>query len=198
MSQILDYVWVNEDYEIVMESISSIVYYNNVRDLPPYCSQDIMIKPNQLFKNPFKSSGDLIVLCDMYHINNLTEPPQIILAEQNQRKEFNDYMETYPSITFKISQTYNYVKNLFREHKQMCSYIGIDVFGKPSEYIIYTNKENVYNYVWVSRYVLYQLSLNKIEWHGLILSPNNDEEIVNKVKSLEVNSIDDLLDRMNI
>jgi len=198
MSQILDYVWVNEDYEIVMESISSIVYYNNVKDLPPYCSQDIMIKPNQLFKNPFKSSGDLIVLCDMYHINNLTEPPQIILAEQNQRKEFNDYMETYPSITFKISQTYNYVKNLFREHKQMCSYIGIDVFGKPSEYIIYTNKENVYNYVWVSRYVLYQLSLNKIEWHGLILSPNNDEEIVNKVKSLEVNSIDDLLDRMNI
>jgi len=198
MSQILDYVWVNEDYEIVMESISSIVYYNNVKDLPPYCSQDIMIKPNQLFKNPFKSSSDLIVLCDMYHINNLTEPPQIILAEQNQRKEFNDYMETYPSITFKISQTYNYVKNLFREHKQMCSYIGIDVFGKPSEYIIYTNKENVYNYVWVSRYVLYQLSLNKIEWHGLILSPNNDEEIVNKVKSLEVNSIDDLLDRMNI
>ena len=103
MAQILDYVWVNEEYEISMESISSNILYDNINDIPPYCFDYSMIKPNQVFRNPFKSANDLIILCDVYYLNNLTEPPQIIIAEHNQRKSFNDYMEQYPNKIFKIT-----------------------------------------------------------------------------------------------
>lgn len=194
MAQILDYVWVNEEYEISMESISSNILYDNINDIPPYCFDYSMIKPNQVFRNPFKSANDLIILCDVYYLNNLTEPPQIIIAEHNQRKSFNDYMEQYPNKIFKITQKHD--KTLFRQHKQMCNYAGIDIFGRPCEYSIFTEKENVYNYVWVSRYILHQLSLGQVEWGELLLIPNTDEDIENKVKSLDMGCIDELFDTL--
>ena len=189
---ILDYVWVNEDYEIRMESIESEIIYNNI----PYLSlsEEIIIKPNQQFRNPFKSANDLIVFCDVYYVNNLSDPPEIIIAEYNQRKSFDEYMEYHSGNTFQITQKHN--KNLFRQHKQMCNYIGIDIFARPNEYSIYTEKENVYNYVWVSRYILHQLSLGDIEWGELLLIPNMEEDIGNKVKSLDMSCIDELLDDM--
>jgi len=196
MAQIIDYVWVNEEYEISMESIHSDITYDTLFNIPPYCFDNIMIKPNQVFRNPFKSANDLIVLCDVYYVNNLTEPPEIILSEHNQRNAFNEYMSQYSGATFKISQKYNSVKNLFRQHKEMCNYIGIDVFGKPCEYSIFTEKENVYNYVWVSRYILFQLT--DIEWGELLLIPNMEEDISNKVKSMEMSCIDELFDTMNL
>jgi len=194
MAQILDYVWVNEEYEISMESISSNILYDNINDIPPYCFDYSMIKPNQVFRNPFKSANDLIILCDVYYLNNLTEPPQIIIAEHNQRKSFNDYMEQYPNKIFKITQKHD--KTLFRQHKQMCNYAGIDIFGRPCEYSIFTEKENVYNYVWVSRYILHQLSLGQVEWGELLLIPNTEEDIENKVKSLDMGCIDELFDTL--
>tara|TARA_B110000503_G_C7153955_1_gene416411 strand:- start:1104 stop:1694 length:591 start_codon:yes stop_codon:yes gene_type:complete len=194
MAQILDYVWVNEEYEISMESISSNILYDNINDIPPYCFDYSMIKPNQVFRNPFKSANDLIILCDVYYLNNLTEPPQIIIAEHNQRKSFNDYMEQYPNKIFKITQKHD--KTLFRQHKQMCNYAGIDIFGRPCEYSIFTEKENVYNYVWVSRYILHQLSLGQVEWGELLLIPNTEEDIENKVKSLDMCCIDELFDTL--
>jgi hypothetical protein len=196
MAQIIDYVWVNEEFEISMESIHSDITYDTLFNIPPYCFDNIMIKPNQVFRNPFKSANDLIVLCDVYYVNNLTEPPEIILSEHNQRNAFNEYMSQYSGATFKISQKYNSVKNLFRQHKEMCNYIGIDVFGKPCEYSIFTEKENVYNYVWVSRYILFQLT--DIEWGELLLIPNMEEDISNKVKSMEMSCIDELFDTMNL
>jgi hypothetical protein len=194
MAQILDYVWVNEEYEISMESISSNILYDNINDIPPYCFDYSMIKPNQVFRNPFKSANDLIILCDVYYLNNLTEPPQIIIAEHNQRKSFNDYMEQYPNKIFKITQKHD--KTLFRQHKQMCNYAGIDIFGRPCEYSIFTEKENVYNYVWVSRYILHQLSLGQVEWGELLLIPNTEEDIENNVKSLDMCCIDELFDTL--
>jgi len=194
MAQILDYVWVNEEYEISMESISSNILYDNINDIPPYCFDYSMIKPNQVFRNPFKSANDLIILCDVYYLNNLTEPPQIIISEHNQRKSFNDYMEQYPNKIFKITQKHD--KTLFRQHKQMCNYAGIDIFGRPCEYSIFTEKENVYNYVWVSRYILHQLSLGQVEWGELLLIPNTEEDIENKVKSLDMGCIDELFDTL--
>lgn len=191
--QILDYVWINEEYEITMQSIESeILYDTNI----PYLSlsHDMIVKPTQIFRNPFKSANDLIVLCDVYYVNNLSEPPEIVIADYNQRKSFNEYMEPYCGATFQITQKHN--KNLFREHKQMCNYIGIDVFARPNEYSIYTEKENVYNYVWVSRYILHQLSLGDVEWGELLLIPNMEEDIGNKVKSLDMSCIDELLDDM--
>lgn len=198
MTQVLDYVWVNEEYEIIMESMTSEVIYNNLNELPHYCFGTNMIKPTQVFKNPFKSHNDMIVLCDMYTVNNLTYPPQILLAEHNQRSSFDEYMESFPSEIFQITQAYKYTKNLFQEHKKMCKYVGVDVFGKPSEYTIYTNKENVYNYVWISRYILFQLSLTDIEWTCLKLSPNNEVDVSKQVKNMEITSIDDMLDGMSI
>jgi hypothetical protein len=192
MAQILDYVWVNQDFEISMESISSEI----LNHIPPYCFDDVMIKPNQVFRNPFKSANDLIVLCDVYYVNNLTDPPEIIIAEHNQRKAFHDYMEQYPNKMFQISQKHD--KTLFREHKKMCNYAGIDIFGKPCEYSIFTEKENVYNYVWISRYILHQLSLGDVEWRELLLIPNSEEDIEHKVKSLDMSCIDELLDNMNL
>jgi len=117
---ILDYVWVNEDYEIVKESIQMDAGYEE--KIPCYSYDNIIIKPTQIFRNPFKSVNDLIVLCDMYNVNPYTEPPEILIAEHNQRKEFNQYMEQYPNTTFQISQKYKHDKNIFRQHKEMCKY----------------------------------------------------------------------------
>ena len=158
-----------------------------------------MIKPNQLFKNPFKSQNDFIVICDVYSVNYLVHPPEIILAEHHQRKSFNDYMERFSETRFIIIQKYNDNKNLYRQHKQMCNYVGVDVFGRPGEYSIYTEKENVYNYVWISRYILYQLSLSDIEWgEELLLVQNEEDELTNKVTQMEINPLNQILDNMNI
>jgi hypothetical protein len=187
---ILDYVWVNEDYEITMQSIESEILYNTI----PYLSlsDDRIIKPNQQFRNPFKSANDLIVFCDVYYVNNLSDPPELIIADYNQRKSFDTYMEQYSGNTFQITQKHN--QSLFRQHKEMCNYIGLDVFARPNEYSIYTEKENVYNYVWISRYILHQLG--DVEWGELLLIPNMEEDIGNKVKSLDMSCIDELLDDM--
>lgn len=192
MSRIIDYVWVNEDYILVTESIES-----DLADIKPYCFDNIMIKPNQIFNHPFKSQHDLIVLCDMYYVNYYTEPHEIILAEHNQRKQFDQYMSNYSGEIFQINQKYNYSTNIFRSHKDMCKYIGIDVFGKPCEFSIYTEKKNVYNYVWMSRYILYQLAKEDIEWTELNLISNGEKDICDDIQQLEVCSIDELFNSMN-
>lgn len=192
MSKIIDYVWVNEEYLLVTESIES-----DLADIHPYCFDNIMIKPNQIFRNPFKSQNDLIALCDMYYINYYTEPHEIILAEHNQRKQFDQYMSNYSGEIFQINQKYNCSEALFRSHKDMCKYIGIDVFGKPCEYSIYTQRKNVYNYVWMSRYILYQLANEDIEWTELNLISSSEDDICENIQQLEVCSIDELFNSMN-
>ena len=184
---------------MVIESITCDKVYDCVDAIPPYWHNNFMIKPNQLFKNPFKSQNDFIVICDVYSVNYLVHPPEIILAEHHQRKPFNDYMERFSETSFIIIQKYNDNKNLYRQHKQMCNYVGVDVFGRPGEYSIYTEKENVYNYVWISRYILYQLSLSDIEWGEELLLVNNEEDdITSKVKNIELNTIDDMFDYLNL
>lgn len=183
MTHILDYVWVNEDYKIVMESIE-----NDSCELYPYWCENIMIKPKQSFKNPFRSESDLIVFCDMYYINNLKEPPEIIIAEHNQRNEFEHYMSSYEGDIFQIIQTYKNNRILFRKHKEMCSYMGIDMFSKPGEFKIYTEKKNVYNYIWITRYILYQISNEDIEWDELLLISNEEENITNSIKQMNVST----------
>ena len=198
-SYIIDFVWVNEEFEMVIESITCDKVYDCVDAIPPYWHNNFMIKPNQLFKNPFKSQNDFIVICDVYSVNYLVHPPEIILAEHHQRKPFNDYMERFSETRFIIIQKYNDNKNLYRQHKQMCNYVGVDVFGRPGEYSIYTEKENVYNYVWISRYILYQLSLSDIEWgEELLLVQNEEDELTNKVTQMEINPLNQILDNMNI
>ena len=198
-SYIIDFVWVNEEFEMVIESITCDKVYDCVDAIPPYWHNNFMIKPNQLFKNPFKSQNDFIVICDVYSVNYLVHPPEIILAEHHQRKPFNDYMERFSETSFIIIQKYNDNKNLYRQHKQMCDYVGVDVFGRPGEYSIYTEKENVYNYVWICRYILYQLSLSDIEWGEELLLVNNEEDdITSKVKNIELNTIDDMFDYLNL
>ena len=197
-SYIIDFVWVNEEFEIVTESIHCDKVYHDVEAIPPYWYNNYMIKPNQLFKNPFKSQNDFIVICDVYYVNNLIHPPEIVIAEHHQRKSFNTYMERFSETQFKIIQTYNN-KEVYRLHKKMCNYVGVDVFGRPGEYSIYTEKENVYNYVWISRYILYQLSLSDIEWgEELLLVKNEEDELSNKVTQMEINPLDQMLENMNL
>ena len=198
-SYIMDFVWINEEFEMVTESIHCDKVYHDVEAIPPYWYNNYMIKPNQLFKNPFKSQNDFIVICDVYSVNYLVHPPEILLAEHHQRKSFNDYMERFSETSFIIIQKYNDNKNLYRQHKQMCNYVGVDVFGKPGEYSIYASKENVYNYVWISRYILYQLSLSDIEWgEELLLVKNEEDELTNKVTQMEMNPLDQMLENMNL
>ena len=80
----------------------------------------------------------------------------------------------------------------------MCNYVGVDVFGRPGEYSIYTSKENVYNYVWISRYILYQLSLEDIDWGDLLLVKNEEDELSNQVTQMEMNPLDQMLENMNL
>ena len=198
-SYIMDFVWVNEEFELAIESITCDKVYDTIDSIPPYWYNNYMIKPNQLFKNPFKSQNDFIVICDVYSVNYLVHPPEILSAEHHQRKSFNDYMERFSETRFIIIQKYNDNKNLYRQHKQMCNYVGVDVFGRPGEYSIYTEKENVYNYVWISRYILYQLSLSDIEWgEELLLVQNEEDELTNKVTQMEINPLNQILDNMNI
>ena len=198
-SYIIDFVWVNEEFEMVIESITCDKVYDCVDAIPPYWHNNFMIKPNQLFKNPFKSQNDFIVICDVYSVNYLVHPPEILLAEHHQRKSFNDYMERFSETSFIIIQKYNDNKNLYRQHKQMCNYVGVDVFSRPGEYSIYASKENVYNYVWISRYILYQLSLSDIEWgEELLLVKNEEDELSNKVTQMEINPLDQMLENMNL
>lgn len=194
-SYIMDFVWVNEEFEMVTESIHCDKVYHDVEAIPPYWYNNYMIKPNQLFKNPFKSQNDFIVICDVYYVNNLTHPPEIVIAEHHQRKSFHTYMERFSETQFKIIQTYNN-KQVYRLHKQMCNYVGVDVFGKPGEYSIYASKENVYNYVWISRYILSQLA--DIEWGDLLLVKNEEDELTNKVTQMEMNPLDKMLENMNL
>ena len=196
MSFSLDFVWINEQYVIVMESFTTRVLYENIQDISPYYVDNYVIKPIQIFKNPFKNENDKIILCDLYYINYLTYPPELIISENNKRENFDTYMEKYSGRIFKITQTYVVVKNLFREHKQMCKYIGIDVFGKQNEYSIFAEKENVYNYVWMSRYILYQLSSTDIEWGELLLVTNEEEDITDKMINMDMAPIDELLNDM--
>ena len=195
-SYIMDFVWVNEEFEMVTESIHCDKVYHDVEAIPPYWYNNYMIKPNQLFKNPFKSQNDFIVICDVYYVNNLIHPPEIVIAEHHQRKSFNTYMERFSETQFKIIQTYNN-KEVYRLHKQMCNYVGVDVFSRPGEYSIYASKENVYNYVWISRYILYQLA--DIEWgEELLLVKNEEDELSNKVTQMEINPLDQMLENMNL
>jgi hypothetical protein len=188
--QIIDYVWINDLYEMETKSVIDTRMFHQIKDIPAYCIGDKLIQPRQLFRHPLKSQYDIIVLCDMVYINYDTEPAQISIPEQNQRNEFAIYMKQYSEPVFKIIQCYKSDTLLFRQHKQLCSHIGIDIFSKPGVYEIYTEKENVYNYVWMSRYMLYLLD-DQIEWTFLNLVPNVEEEIMNKVNELDMNTIDD-------
>lgn len=194
-SYIMDFVWVNEEFEMVTESIHCDKVYHDVEAIPPYWYNNYMIKPNQLFKNPFKSQNDFIVICDVYYVNNLIHPPEIVVAQHHQRKSFHTYMEKFSETQFKIIQKYNN-KNVYRLHKQMCNYVGVDVFSRPGEYSIYASKENVYNYVWISRYILSQLA--DIEWGDLLLVKNEEDELSNKVTQMEMNPLDLMLENMNL
>ena len=46
----LDYVWVNEKCELVTETLTYIKKYDKVEDMPPIYIENIMIKPNKMFK----------------------------------------------------------------------------------------------------------------------------------------------------
>lgn len=194
-SYIMDFVWVNEEFEMVTESIHCDKPYHDVEAIPPYWYNNYMIKPNQLFKNPFKSQNDYIVICDVYYLNNLVYPPEIVVAQHHQRNSFHKYMERFSETQFKIIQSYNN-KQVYRLHKQMCNYVGVDVFSRPGEYSIYASKENVYNYVWISRYILSQLA--DIEWGDLLLVKNEEDELTTKVTQMEMNPLDQMLENMNL
>jgi len=196
--QILDYVWVNEEYEICSNRVVSALFYNNVRDIPQYTYEDICIKPHQLFKNPFLSSSDILVFCDMYRVNLYIYPNEKILSEQNQRNDFKEYMEKYTEPIFKITETYYGDQQAFRQHKQLCRYVGIDVFCKPCEYSIYSEKKNIYNYIWISRYILNQLSGGSVKWLDMTLVPNVEEDVTRQVKQLDVVCMDELFDDFHL
>lgn len=198
MEQTLEYFWVDEDYELVMETFKTTIIYDNVNDIPPYYVDHCMIKPNQIFKHPFKNTYDLIVLCDLYYVNCLTEPPELIISEKNQRKQFNDFMNPYKSPLFKITQKYNNLKNIFLEHKKLCKYIGIDIFSRPYEYSIFTEKENVYNYVWVCRFILYKLTLADIQWGELLLVSNTEDDLSTHIKNMKVDNMEELFEDFNL
>tara|TARA_B110000977_G_scaffold192863_1_gene266993 strand:+ start:85 stop:672 length:588 start_codon:yes stop_codon:yes gene_type:complete len=180
----LDYVWVNEKYEIVSETLTYIKKYDKVEDIPSIYIENIMIKPNKIFKNPFKTDKDKIILCDLYYINMLTEPIELFISEKNKRKELDLFMKDYPNSSFKITQKYNINNNIFLEHKRLCKYIGIDIFARNGEYSIFTEKENVYNYVWLSRYILSKLSPLDIEFGELLLITNTEEDITNAFEKI--------------
>lgn len=188
--QTIVYIWVNDQCEIETATLTTIQMYSDIKDIPTYCFGDTFIKPHQMFRNPIKSQYDILLFCDLFYINRDSEPPQLSISEQNQRSEFAEYMEQYRAPVFKIIQSYKTEPSLFRQHKQLCAQIGIDTFSKPGVYEIYTEKENIYNYVWMSRYMLYLLDI-QVEWTYLNLVPNVEEEITNKVSELDVNTIDD-------
>jgi hypothetical protein len=180
----LDYVWVNEKCELVTETLTYIKKYDKVEDMPPIYIENIMIKPNKMFKNPFKTDKHKIILCDLYYINTLTEPIELFISENNQRKELDLFMKDYPNSSFKISQKYNIKNDTFLEHKRLCKSMGIDILGRNGEYSIYTQKENVYNYVWMSRYILYNLSNYDIEFGELLLITEDD--IINEFEKINM------------
>ena len=62
--------------------------------------------------------------------------------------------------------------------------MGIDILGRNGEYSIYTQKENVYNYVWMSRYILYNLSNYDIEFGELLLITEDD--IINEFEKINM------------
>lgn len=188
--QTIDYIWVNDLYEMETATLTTIQMYSDIKDIPTYCIGDKFIKPRQMFRNPIKSQYDILLFCDMFYINRDSDPHQMSIPEQNQRNEFEIYMEQYREPVFKIIQSYKTETLLFRQHKQLCAQIGIDMFSKPGVYEIYTDKENIYNYVWMSRYILYLLD-RKVEWTFLNLVPNVEEEIMNKVSEMDMNTIDD-------
>lgn len=189
---VLDYVWVNENYEIVTETLTCDIYYDKIEDVPPYYDEHYMIKPQQLFKNPFKTSKDLIILCDLYCVNYFIEPPEIMISDNHQRILFNNFMKDYYSPSFKITQKYKLHKNIFLEHKKICNYIGIDIFGRHGEYSIFTEKDNVYNYIWMSRYILYKLTDLPIEWSELLLVTNTEDDITNELDKINLKQLNPL------
>jgi hypothetical protein len=196
--QTLDYVWVNEECEICMNRITTTIFFNDLKDVPPYTYDNVYIKPKEIFKNPFLSNVDIIVFCDMYNINSYSHPCQLVIIEENQRARFEDYMDQYNEYVFKITEKYKVNKQVFREHKQLCAYIGIDIFCKPCEYSIYSEKKNIYNYVWMSRHILNQLSEYGVEWFDIKLVPNVEEDIIDNVKSMEVTSIDEMMNDLQM
>ncbi len=50
--QILDYVWINSEYEIELETINTTMCYDSVDKLPSFDKQNILLKPAQMFRNP--------------------------------------------------------------------------------------------------------------------------------------------------
>ena len=197
--QILDYVWVNNDCEIEYESISSTIIYSTLEQLPPIEKSNQLIKPVYIYINPFKSYMDLIVFCEVYDINYMCYPPQIHLNEQNKRNEFDIYMKEFASESFKITQYYQCDKLLFKQHKEACKHMNIDLFSKPNEYSLYCKKEDAYNLVWVTRYILYMIYNDyDITLTELKLTPNVDSDIIQNMNSMDMSCIDEIMDGFSI
>tara|TARA_B110000114_G_scaffold153498_1_gene165796 strand:- start:199 stop:630 length:432 start_codon:yes stop_codon:yes gene_type:complete len=138
---------------------------------------------------------DLIVFCEVYDINYMCHPPQIHLNGQNKRKDFDEYMLESVGYNFKITQYYKSDKLLFKKHKELCKYMNIDLFSKPNEYSLYCTKEEAYNLVWVTRYILYIIyNEYDITLTELKLIPNVDGDIIQNMNSMDMSCIDELMD----
>ena len=194
--QILDYIWINSEYEIELETITTTIFYNSIDKLPSFDKQNIVLKPVQMFPNPSTQSPyDYIVFCDVYEVNRFCYPSQIHLSEQNRRKEFDQYMEQFASDSFKITQCYKADSLYFRQHKDYCKYMNIDIFSKPNEYSIYCKKKDAYNMVWITRYILYMFyDYSDLVLTELKLISNVDEDITEHMKMMDMSCIDELME----
>jgi hypothetical protein len=104
-------------------------------------------------------------------------------------------MNEFASESFKITQYYQSDKLLFKQHKESCKYMNIDLFSKPNEYSLYCKKEDAYNLVWVTRYVLYMIYNDyDITLNELKLTPNVDSDIIQNMNSMDMSCIDELMD----
>jgi len=182
--QKLDYIWINDEYEIKTFSIVSDVIHNNIDNISDYYIENKLIKPYQMFNNPFRTNMDRLILCDTY---NILENAYILLCPNNKRKELSDNMDTYEGTEFKLTQTFMCEKTNIKLYKEMCKYVGIDIKVKPFEYSIYSNRNHIYSCVLISRYILINLFIGyPVYFLELTLIPDEVDDLVSDVTKMGV------------